>query len=181
MLLLALGSQLLSDPDTYSHIALGRNTIRFRHTCRQQDGNVDAPWSMANGRGLFAADWRHRPGVATKGFALSCQSYANAIHSIDLNKAGPILNDYDFGGYFDVVGIPPFIDGHAEPYGQTYILRHDSALSLRNLPDFLRLLEEYRIGATLFALSTPAVALLDRLPDWKRVYADDIAVVHMVR
>jgi len=74
-----------------------------------------------------------------------------------------------------------FIDGRAEPYGQTYILRHDRALSLRNLPDFLRLLEEYRIGATLFALSTPAVALLDRLPDWKRVYADDIAVVHMVR
>lgn len=59
---------------------------------------------------------------------------ANAIHSIDLNKAGPILNDYDFGGYFDVVGIPPFIGGHAELYGQTYILRYDSALSLRNLP-----------------------------------------------
>ena len=75
------------------------------------------------------------------------------------------INDCDFGGYLDVVGIPPFIDGRAESYVQTYILRHDRALSLRNLPDFLRLLEEYRIGATLFALSTPAVAL----PDWKRV------------
>src|SRR5512144_1372626 len=72
------------------------------------------------------------------------------------------VNDCNFGGYLDFVGIPPFIDGRAEPYGQTYILRHDCALSLRNLPDFLRLLEEYRIGATLFALSTPAVALLDR-------------------
>jgi hypothetical protein len=68
------------------------------------------------------------------------------------------INDCNFGGYLDFVGIPPFIDGRAEPYGQTYILRHDRALSLRNLPDFLRLLEEYRIGATLFAFSTPAVA-----------------------
>jgi hypothetical protein len=61
------------------------------------------------------------------------------------------------------------------------MLRHDRALSLQNLPDFLQLLDEYRIGATLLAPSTPAVALLDRLPDWKRVYADDIAVVHTRR
>jgi hypothetical protein len=33
----------------------------------------------------------------------------------------------------------------------------------------------------LLAPSTPAVGLLDRLPDWKRAYADDIAVVHMHR
>jgi hypothetical protein len=48
---------------------------------------------------------------------------ANAIHSIDLAKAGPILNDYDFGGYLDFVGIPPFIDGRAELYGQTTTVR----------------------------------------------------------
>ena len=56
-----------------------------------------------------------------------------------------------------------------------------SALSLENLPDFLRLLDEYYVGATLLAPSTPAVAMLDRLPDWQRTYADDIAVVHVRR
>lgn len=45
------------------------------------------------------------------------------------------------------------------------MLRHDHALNLRNLPDLLKLLDEYRIGATLLAPSTPAVALLDRSPD----------------
>jgi hypothetical protein len=104
---------------------------------------------------------------------------AKAIRSVDIANAGPILNDYNFGGYLDFVGIPPFIDGRAELYGEAYTLRHDRALSLQNLPDFLRLLDEYRIGVTLLIPSTPAVALLDRLPDWKRVYADDIAVVHM--
>ena len=29
---------------------------------------------------------------------------ANAIHSVDMAVAGPILNDYDFGGYLDFVG-----------------------------------------------------------------------------
>jgi len=106
---------------------------------------------------------------------------AAAVHSIDATKVGPILNDYDFGGYLDFVGIPPFIDGRSELYGQSYILRYDRALSLQNLPDLLRLLDEYRIQATLLAPSTPAVALLDRLPDWKRIYADDVAVVHTRR
>ena len=61
------------------------------------------------------------------------------------------------------------------------MLRHNRALSLENLPDFLRLLDEYQIGATLLTPSTPAVALLDRLPDWKRIYSDDVAVVHARR
>jgi len=93
----------------------------------------------------------------------------------------PILNDYDFGGYLDFVGISPFIDGRSELYGQTYMLRHDRALGLQNLPDFLRLLDDYSIRTTLLAPSTPAVALLDRLPDWRRAYADEIAVVHTRR
>ncbi len=61
------------------------------------------------------------------------------------------------------------------------MLRHDRALSLQDLPDFLALLDEFKINTTLLAPSTPAVALLDRLPEWKRVYADDIAVVHVRR
>jgi hypothetical protein len=43
------------------------------------------------------------------------------------------------------------------------------------------MLDEYRIGTTLLAPATPAVALLDRLPDWHRVYADEVAVVHTRR
>ena len=104
---------------------------------------------------------------------------ASAIRAIDM--VPPILNDYDFGGYLDFVGISPFIDGRSELYGQTYMLRHDRALGLQNLPDFLRLLDDYSIRTTLLAPSTPAVALLDRLPDWRRAYADEIAVVHTRR
>lgn len=103
---------------------------------------------------------------------------AAAIAATDLANAGPVLNDYGFGGYLDFVGIRPFIDGRTELYGTAFTLRHHYAVTLANLPDFLALLDEYRFGATLLSPGTPAVALLDRLPGWKRVYADDVAVVH---
>ena len=103
---------------------------------------------------------------------------AKALQSIDVAKAGPIFNDYDFGGYLDFAGIAPFIDGRGEMYGGAFISRYSRALSLDNVADFLRLLDEYRIGTTLLSPSTPAVSLLDRLPEWRRVYTDKVAVVH---
>jgi hypothetical protein len=103
---------------------------------------------------------------------------AKALASIDAAKAGPILNDYDFGGYLDFAGFAPFIDGRGELYGADFAIRYARALSLQNIPDFLRLLDEHKFKTTLLAPSTPAVALLDRLPDWQRVYSDDVAVVH---
>jgi len=106
---------------------------------------------------------------------------ANAVNALTGVTHGPILNDYALGGYLDFVGIAPFIDGRTELYGEAFVVRYHRAVNLENLPDFLRLLDENRIEATLLLPATPAVALLDRLPDWRRVYADDIAVVHARR
>jgi len=106
---------------------------------------------------------------------------AAAVATADLRNAGAILNDYDFGGYLDFVGIAPFIDGRTELYGRAFTLRYQRATTLQDLPDFLALLREYRIEATLLAPETPAVAVLDRLPDWERIYTDEIAVVHARR
>ena len=106
---------------------------------------------------------------------------AAALASADLAKAGPVLNDYSFGGYLIFAGVPTFIDGRSELYGGPFIVRYNRDVSLADLGDFLALLDQYRFGATLLAPDTPAVALLDRLPDWQRVYSDDIAVVHKRR
>jgi hypothetical protein len=76
------------------------------------------------------------------------------------------------------VGVPTFIDGRSELYGGQFIDRYNRDLSLTDLGDFLKLLDQYKFSATLLAPNTPAVALLDRLPNWKRVYSDDVAVVH---
>ncbi|HEY7300885.1 MAG TPA: hypothetical protein VH684_23575 [Xanthobacteraceae bacterium] len=105
---------------------------------------------------------------------------ASALRSIDVD-AGPIFNDYNFGGYFDFMGLRPFIDGRTELYGAAFTLRYERALSLVDLPDFLRMLDEYHFQTTLLVPNRPAAALMDRLPDWQRVYADNVAVVHVRR
>jgi hypothetical protein len=104
-----------------------------------------------------------------------------AIAAADLRDAGPVLNSYRFGGYLIFAGIPTFIDGRGELYGGKFISRAYRDLNLADLPDFLKLLDQYKIRATLLAPRTPAVKLLDRLPDWQRVYSDGVAVVHKRR
>jgi len=103
---------------------------------------------------------------------------AAAIANADIADAGPILNDYAFGGYLIYADIPTFIDGRGELFGGHFIDRYNRDISLADLNDFLKLLDEYGIQSTLLTPSTPAVGLLDRLPEWQRVYGDAIAVVH---
>jgi hypothetical protein len=101
-----------------------------------------------------------------------------AVASTGLAHAGPVLNDYAFGGYLMFAGIPTFIDGRSELYGGPFIERYNRGLALVDLDGFFNLLDQYKIEATLLEPNTPAVALLDRLPGWRRVYSDDVAVVH---
>jgi hypothetical protein len=56
---------------------------------------------------------------------------------------------------------------------------HHRAIMLQDFEGFLALLEKHRIGATLLSPAAPAIGLLDRLPGWRRLYSDDIAVVHI--
>ena len=90
---------------------------------------------------------------------------------------GPVFNDYAFGGYLIFAGIKPFIDGRYF-YGDAFIKRYfDAAFVLSD--ELPRLLAEYHIAWTLLGAKTPAVVLLDHLPGWRRLYADDIAAVHV--
>jgi hypothetical protein len=104
-----------------------------------------------------------------------------AVEKLKELKANRVVNDYYFGGYLISQGIPTFIDSRAELYGAAFLTRYSRAIELEDLADFVRLLDEYKVDATLFFPSTRAVSLLDRLPEWKRIYTDDVAVVHVRR
>lgn len=104
---------------------------------------------------------------------------AAAVAALRDAGAHRVLNDYNLGGYLVYAGVPTFIDGRTELFGGEFLLRYFRATQLKNIPDFLRLLDEDDIDATLLMPSTPAVAFLDRQPGWKRLYADDVAVVHV--
>jgi hypothetical protein len=91
----------------------------------------------------------------------------------------PVLNDYNFGGYLIWRGIPPFIDGRVDMYGEAFVSAYLDAVSLRRPGALDGLLTRHRIGWTLLDPGSPAVALLDRMPGWRRLYTDAIAVVHI--
>jgi hypothetical protein len=90
---------------------------------------------------------------------------------------GPVFNDYALGGYLIFRGIKPFIDGRYF-YGDAFITRHFKAVAALD-NELSQLLSQYNIKWTLLSPTNPAVTLLDHLPGWRRLYADDIAVVHV--
>lgn len=92
---------------------------------------------------------------------------------------GPVLNEYGFGGYLIYAGIAPFIDGRADMYGDDFLKEYMEAVSLKSSDGLPKLIQKYRIEWTLMPPESAAVALLDHLPEWRRLYADKVAVVHV--
>lgn len=122
--------------------------------------------------GLAVQSGRFAPAVAnTPEAAVQAAVHAGAL--------GPVLNSYNFGGYLIYRGVPVFIDGRADMYGDALLKRYRDALNLNQTESLPQLLKDYHINWTLLAPGTPALALLDRLPGWRRVYADAVAVVHV--
>jgi hypothetical protein len=95
-----------------------------------------------------------------------------------MHFTGPVFNSEAFGGYLIFSGIPVFIDGRIEMYGNDFLAaylaaEHGEAATLANL------LARYHIGWTLVQTQSPLATALDRLPGWHRAYADDQAVIHV--
>ncbi len=90
---------------------------------------------------------------------------------------GPVFNMYGFGGYLIFAGIPPFIDGRIDLYGDAFVHDYIDAISAKDhvLWD---LLDRYKIEWTLLEPQQTAVIELDHSPDWERVYTDANAVIH---
>jgi hypothetical protein len=90
-----------------------------------------------------------------------------------------VLNDYDFGGYLIASGVAPFIDGRTELYGEKFFVDHNAASGLMEPENLFRLLDQYAIEATLMRSQSAASKLLDHIDGWQKIYADDIATIHV--
>jgi hypothetical protein len=89
---------------------------------------------------------------------------------------GHVLNSGRFGGYLEFVGVPPFIDGRADLFGDAFLERF--ALATWGVSDGLPgLLDDYAVEWTIFEPRTPTVTILDHLTGWKRIYGDEYAVI----
>jgi hypothetical protein len=104
---------------------------------------------------------------------------ANALAAAArLGIAGPVFNSEGFGGFLAFRGIPTFIDGRAELYGNTFLDRYLAAESGEEQA-LTALLDRYGVTWTLLMPQQGAVSRLDTLPGWQRVYTDADAVIHL--
>jgi hypothetical protein len=95
-----------------------------------------------------------------------------------MGVSGPVLNSESFGGYLIFKGVPTFIDGRIEMYGDAF-LRRALAIESGAQPALSHALDQYGITWTLLHPGDGAVATLDRLPEWRRAYSGPDAVVHI--
>jgi len=107
------------------------------------------------------------------------QAPAAALDALRQHQARRIFNDYQFGGFLIANGVPTFIDGRAELYGEDFMMNYLRTVEGGSLDQVGRLLDEFQVDATLFAPDRHAVQLLDQMPGWTRLYADDVAVAHV--
>lgn len=107
------------------------------------------------------------------------QAPAAALDALRQHQAKRIFNDYQFGGFMIANGVPTFIDGRAELYRESFIMDYLKAADGRSADEVAALLDQFQIDATLLAPDRPVARLLDHMPGWTRLYADDIAVAHV--
>ena len=107
------------------------------------------------------------------------QAPAAAVEVLKQHGARRILNDLPFAGYLISRGIPVFVDGRAELYGEAFVMDYYRAMQLKDVDVLLELLRRYDIDAVVLTPATPAARFMDHAAGWKRIYADDTAVIHM--
>ncbi len=95
----------------------------------------------------------------------------------EANLQGNVLNHYGFGGFLINAGIKTFIDGRGELYGGDFIKRYVDIVNARGARPLEETLEEFRIDWTLLQKDQAANKILAHLPNWKRVYSDDTAII----
>jgi hypothetical protein len=107
------------------------------------------------------------------------QAPAAAVEAVKAHNLRRVLNDRAFGGYLIWRQMPVFIDGRAELYGEKFTMAYRNAVELKDVSQFLGLLRDYDIDALLLQPGMPATGLLDQLSAWRRVYADDVAILYV--
>ena len=102
-----------------------------------------------------------------------------ADYMAGLNEPVHMINNFSWGGYLIYSGVPVLIDGRADMYGDAFLKEYREGLLLAEPNGLQKLLEKHRIAWTILEPGSAAVTLLDHLPQWRRIYADKTAVVHV--
>jgi hypothetical protein len=128
--------------------------------------------------GLTLAVWAMRPLLPFERQD-SASNPLTAIAALPAQLRGqPVLNSYSFGGPLILSGIRPFIDGRADMYGDEAVFEHQ-ALMDGDMARFRAAADKWNIRWTILSPQNVLAAKMDDEPGWRRIYADQWAVVHV--
>ncbi len=101
-----------------------------------------------------------------------------ALAAVPVNiRARPVFNEYGIGGYLIWSGVPVFVDGRTDFYGDRFMADYYAATA-PNKTAFDGLMNRWNFGWTVLSPGNPLVAVLDQRPGWRRIYTDRYAVIH---
>lgn len=102
-----------------------------------------------------------------------------AIAKVPANiRSQPVFNSYAFGGPLILAGVRPYIDGRTDMYGDAFTLAYVAALR-GSVATFRELDREWHFGWAILAPDDQLTLILDRSPEWRRLYADRWAIVYV--
>ena len=116
----------------------------------------------------------HQPDTEAKEFPAAAASFL-----MSSRPPGPLLNSYNWGGYFIWKLFPDYkvyIDGRADLYGDTFMDDFAATYYLKGKA-WQDPLSKSDIQTVVLPPDAPLTLALRRLPSWKEVFADSQAIV----
>ena len=93
--------------------------------------------------------------------------------------SGNVFNSYDFGGTLIFHGIKTFVDGRTDQlFLEGFTTTNEATKKSDGKPVLERQLEKYAVDWALLAADDRRIPFFDELANWKRVYADENAVIY---
>jgi hypothetical protein len=92
-------------------------------------------------------------------------------------RGQPVMNDYSFGGPLILHGVRPYVDGRGDMYGDRFILNYAKIVG-GDPRAFSDAVHQWNIRWAIAPhRDKKMIAMLDRMPGWRRIRQDRVGVV----
>jgi len=94
-------------------------------------------------------------------------------------RATRVFNSYALGGYMIFKGVPVFIDGRADMYGDDFTAQYLKIARSTDPAVVGAALKKWNIGWVILEPDTAAIKAMEKMPGWKKTWSDKAAVVFL--
>lgn len=110
------------------------------------------------------------------------QNVASGVNAARAAGAkGHVFNAFNLGAPLISQGVPVFIDGRADLYGDAHIGVYFDLIESSDPQHIAKVLDDYAIGWTALSPKSSLFLFLNQSPSWVKAYEDEAVVIHIRR